>query len=40
MKIVKLEGVLMDNGEFICCGKPYGFLNDKQLKYVTEVKEV
>lgn len=39
MKLVYLEGVLMDNNEFIMQGKSM-FLTDEQIKkFVKEVKE-
>lgn len=36
MKIVYIEGVLMDNGEFIHFGKSLGFIGDRQKMLVRE----
>lgn len=39
MRVVKLEGVLMDNKEFICNGKSL-FLTDEEIeKFVEETDE-
>jgi len=39
MRIVRLQGVLMDNNEFICKGKSI-FLTDEEIKkYVLEDKK-
>lgn len=38
MKVVRLQGVLMDNGEFICFGKTI-MLNEEMIKkFVSEDK--
>jgi len=39
MRIVKLEGVLIDNGEFISMGKSIRLTKEHIKKYVTEVRK-
>lgn len=38
MRIVLLEGVLMDNNEFICRGKSLHLTNEEIEKYIKEVE--
>lgn len=40
MRIVYLEGVLMDNNEFICEGKSTMLSEEMIKKYVKEIKEL
>ena len=39
MEIVYLEGLLMDNNEFLCCGKSL-ILTDEEIKKYAKTKEV
>jgi hypothetical protein len=39
MRLVKLEGVLLDNREFICCGKSIILTDEEIKKYVKEVED-
>jgi hypothetical protein len=40
MRIVYLEGVLMDNREFICSGKSMILTEEQIKKYVRETSEL
>ena len=40
MKVVYLQGVLMDNNEFLCCGKSIWLTKEEISKYVKDKKEI
>ncbi len=39
MKVVHLEGILMDNNEFICSGKSI-FLTEEEIRKFVKKKEL